>query len=248
MIETLLHPLLVSAEALVPGMVGRLADPAGDDLRPGGDNRPAVRRLVAAIAAATPEAGRGYWAVRAWSMLTWQPAVLAVLGVHRFALVPPVDALGQTVKGGAVYGYTLPPDRVMRSGVETDLIACAGRRVRRIADGLLDDLNHEVRMKPVVARRLLADRVLGTLARPGLPQPPGLAQTAEQWLAALDLAGESGLTDLPLADGGSRLVLDRKACCLAYRVDGGILCSSCPKLAPDERQARLRADWETACV
>lgn len=248
MIAALLHPVLASAEALVPGMVGRLADPSADDLRPQGGNGAAVRRLVDAIAAEAPAAGKAYWAVRAWGMMTWQPGVLAVLAVHRCGVVPRLDALGQAVRGSAVYGYTLPPDEVLHGMPEPALIDRAGAQVRRLADRLLADLDAVIRMKPVLAQRLLADRVLGTLARPGLPQAADLAATAERWLAAMDLTGASALAPLEVRPGVRRLVLDRKACCLTYLVGDGTLCASCPKLAPQERHDRQRADWETARV
>jgi len=43
-----------------------------------------------------------------------------------------------------------------------------------------------------------------------------------------------------LTDGGTRLGLQRKACCQHFRRADGELCDSCPKLPLAERTRRLR--------
>ncbi|EKV32276.1 hypothetical protein C882_2353 [Caenispirillum salinarum AK4] len=234
-----LGSLVTAMESFVPGLGGRIGPPSPGQIVAGADNRDAVRRLVDGIAAHSPEAGRAYWAVRAWGMLTWQPAVLAVLGVHGPGLVPRLDAMGQSTAGAAVLGFTVPEEGVLRAPPPA-LIREAGALLRRISDALLADLRGVEAMKPVLAGRLLADRVLGTLAKVA-PEPD---RHAEAWLQALGLAGQSGLVPLELSDGRRRHGLDRRACCLAFRVDGGVLCASCPKRPEAERLALMRMEWE----
>lgn len=234
-----LHALLAAGEAVVPGMAGRLGPPTPGEIATGADNHDAIRRLAGDIAARAPEGGRAYWSVRTWGMLTWQPAVLAVMGVHRFGVVPQVDAMGQCVAGPMVLGYSLPPEATMEGG-DAARIAEAGARLRRLANALLADLRAEMVMKPVLAGRLLADRVLGTLVRASANP----VAHADNWLAAMGLEGQSALMPLVLPGGGHGHGLDRRACCLAYRVEGGGLCASCPKLPKEERHQRLAAEYE----
>lgn len=234
-----LRSLIAAAEGLVPGLGGRVGPPSPGQVVAGADNRDAVRRLVDGIAAQAPEAGRGYWAVRAWGMLIWQPAVLAVLGVHRCGFAPRLDAIGQSVTGPAVFGFTLPVDAVTH-GPMPELIPQAGARLRRLTDVLLAEVRAEIAVKPVLAHRLLADRVLGTLLRAS-PEPE---RHGPDWLRALGLEGQSGLVPLDLSDGRRRHGLDRRACCLAYRVEAGALCSSCPKRPVAERLDLMRKEWE----
>jgi len=54
------------------------------------------------------------------------------------------------------------------------------------------------------------------------------------------MSGASGLLAVPLAEGGTRLGLQRKACCQHFRRADGELCDSCPKLPLAERERRLR--------
>ncbi len=67
-----------------------------------------------------------------------------------------------------------------------------------------------------------------------------LCRAADVWLAACAMSGASGLLAVPLAEGGTRLGLQRKACCQHFRRADGELCDSCPKLPLAERERRLR--------
>lgn len=214
-----LRPLLQTAEATVPGMTGEIGEPGPEQIFPG--HRAAVETLVAGIAARAPEAGAAYPPVRAWTMMTWQPVVLAILAAHRLALAPSLDRLRQTVtKGGAVFGYRLPPQPDAPPRDEATRIALLGLRVRALADALLADLAEVAPLKPVLARRLLADRFLSTVVHQNLS-----AATGEAWLAAAGLTGDSALGTVEGRDG---LVVRRRACCLEYLVAGGKRCETCP--------------------
>jgi siderophore ferric iron reductase len=235
------------AEAFVPGMKGEVGAHAPGHVTCGMDNRRSIAGLVGALADGHREAGRGFWAVRSWSMLTWQPAILAVLSVHRLELAPErLDRISQHVQGGAVYGYRLPDDAIVESGIP-DLIGHAGGQLRAMADDLLSDLNAVMSMKSVLAQRLLADRVLGVLAHLRHLQPGStnaeIRDFARQWLAAMSLWGQSGLTEIKLENGIEQLTLERKACCLEYRLGVNSYCPTCPRQDNETRVNRMREYW-----
>ncbi|GAA0568823.1 siderophore ferric iron reductase [Caenispirillum bisanense] len=238
-----LTPLLTAAEALVPGMAGVLGGPAPGHVTAGQDNAAALTALIDAITATAGEGEAAYVAVTAWGMLVWQPAILTLLAVHRFGLVPDLGGMSQRVHGASVYGYRLPPEPAAMAMPPADLIRAGGQQLRALADSLLAELQRHVRLKPVLARRLLADRVVSTVARPEFAAAEVTA-LVEQWLAALDLAGCSGVMPVPLSGGRTVMALDRRACCLAYRVGGNDMCITCPRQSDSLRLERLQTYWE----
>ncbi|WP_157016418.1 siderophore ferric iron reductase [Mesorhizobium xinjiangense] len=239
--------LLKVAAELVPAMKGTLGPlPDSGWVGPGGDNGAELRRLCAALVERHPEAGRAFAAVRSWTWLTWQPVILGVIAVHGAARVAPISAMGQRVGDAEVVGYCIPHEG--RGATDTaECIRQSGEELRALAELLLDELNTVARMKPVIAFRLLADRLLGTLSHLRHHLPGADTETveayADAWMSAAGLSGMSGLKPLEITGGRFELVLDRKACCLEYLKHDGQLCASCPKLAPNERAARMRQAW-----
>lgn len=236
-----LPSVLAQIAAAVPGLEARLGAPNGPAIVAGAGNRALLEGLISAIAASQPRAGRGFWALRAWAMLSWQPALLTVLPVERAGLLPGLEGLAQEVAGPAVWGFWLP-DRTASEGTPSGLVEAAGRQLREVSETLLHDLSCVIAVKPELARRLLADRVLGLLLRVRHNAAPSQAD-AEAWLAGAGLQGKSALMRVPLADGESRPALDRRACCLEYLTADARLCESCPRQPLDVRSARLRAAW-----
>lgn len=215
--------------------------------RHGEDNSAVLAGLFAALAEAYPSGGPAFWAVRLWTNLLWQPAYLAVIAVHAHGAVPDLRAMSQARQGLDINGFRLPPGP-QRQGPVEQMIDWAAADLKAMAHHLLDEINAITRLKPVPARRLLAARVLGVLARLERMQPgvsmAEIQEFAGQWLAALDLAGQGELEPVQLENGRAALVLARKGCCLDYLVWPDRLCSSCPKQAPRLRLARQRAELE----
>jgi siderophore ferric iron reductase len=242
--------LMRAGEDFVPGMVGTVGGHAPGHITPQRDNGDAIAGLVAALESENPEGGKGFWALRAWTMLTWQPAVLAMLAVHELGFAPRLGLLSQRVQGGSVFGYRLPADAVppVPSSDLPALIARTGQEVRALADELMAALDAVIRIKPVLARRLLADRVLSLMAHASLRRPEldnvQLRGLADCWIAAMGLEGCSGLMAIRLSDGREQLTLDRKACCLDYRRCGAGYCNSCPKQSDEVRIQRMREHWD----
>ncbi|WP_067065132.1 (2Fe-2S)-binding protein [Roseateles chitosanitabidus] len=206
---------------------------------------PSAERLVAALRARDPDAGRAYWALRAWARLVWQPTYASVLGVELAGGVVPLDGLRWQVDADEadVSGFTLPASRFARPLPGPDR-ALAATQLRTLAATLLASVQTQLPLHPKAARRLLADCVLAALlrARP-LTRLTDEAMRAlgAEWLALLEATGDSGYLAYDTATGDSRLALDRGVCCLDDRRAGGELCNTCPRLSRAERLRRLGA-------
>lgn len=246
-----LRPLIAAMEELVPGVRGRIGEPVLGEIAPGADNRAAITALVSGVSARHPEAGAFFWSVRSWGLLEWQASALTVLGVHQLGIAAPVDRVALSVGDGGAYCHALPEAEAMR-GCEADLIALAGARLRARADGLLDDLSAVIAVKRTLALRLLADRVLDFVARMTAERscstPEMTMARGARWLAAMGLEGASGYVPVSLGDGRVRPALDRRSCCLDYRIADGACCASCPRLSIPERLERMRRTLEDHAV
>lgn len=187
------------------------------------------------------DAGRAYWAARSWGQLIWQPLYLSVLSVHLTGALPRLGGLCQDLSHGRLAGFSLPPHRP-RPGREAELIALAGRQLRRRLRAWFSALQRLVPYPTQQASALAADCLLGALLLlPGTAGPwsrERLERAATRWLAACQLQERSGLLFYALADGGQSADLARRACCQHYRLDSP--CASCPRLRLPERLQRLR--------
>lgn len=242
-----MHPALeardLTALSEMADRGGELA--SGDSLpliRASGENRAAILALYRHWQAQFPEAGAPYWSVRCWTLLHWQPCFLAVTAVHGVGVVPPLAALKQVLSGqGIVAGYQLPAQG-WRQAEQQSAISEAGTMLARLCDHLLHQLNQVTSLKPLSARRLVADTLLLALRElpriiPGVT-PRQVLALSQQWLAATGLARQSALVPVRLDSGRQALVLDRKGCCMDYRREGGAVCASCPRLKRPERLQR----------
>lgn len=212
--------------------------------RPGADNSAFLSQLHAGLAANYPEAGAAFYAVRLWTNLTWQPAYLAVIAAHLHGAMPDLGRLSQQRRGIFVDGYRLPPG-AQTSGSPEELIEIAGSQLRPMAAAMLDEVNAIGRLKPLPARRLLADRMLSLMVWLGQRRPElGMVQLeayTAQWLAVLGLTGQGNLQRVP-AGAREVLIVKRKGCCLDYLITPDRLCATCPKQDDDVRIARQVAN------
>lgn len=211
----------------------------------GADNGAMLATLYNTIRLTYPAAGPGLWAVRMWTNLLWQPAYLAVIGVHVHGAVPSLAGLVQSARGIYVDGYRLP-NAPQWSGTVDEMIEHAARDLRQVCDIMLDEINALVRLKPLPARRLFADRMLSLMVRlahwrPDLP-PSAIRAFSDAWLHALGLTGQGDLETVFLPDGREALIVARKGCCLDYRIDPGAYCATCPKQDNAVRVARQTAN------
>lgn len=212
--------------------------------RPGGDNHVVLAELHAALAATYPAAGQAFHAVRLWTNLIWQPAYLVVIAAHIHGAMPDLGGLSQQRRGIHVDGYRLVP-AVQRTGPVEALIADGGSQLKAMTTTMLEELNAQATLKPLPARRLLADRMLSLMVWLGQRRRDLPSETVEayslQWLEALGLTGQGTLE--PVEAGGHRLlIVKRKGCCLDYRIDPGRYCSTCPKQDDAVRVARQTAN------
>ena len=237
---------LIATAAQVTGFMKGEPGPARPGwYRQGDDNAAFMAVLHEALAATYREAGPPLWAVRLWTNLIWQPAYLAVIGVHLHGAVPDLTQLSQQRRGVFVDGYRLLPGPQSQGDV-TARIADASAQLRVFSAQLLEEVNAEVKLRPLPARRLLADRMLSLMVwlsqkRRDLPVEV-IEDYCDQWLAGMDLTGQGSLQTLTAPEGRAVLIVQRKGCCLDYLLDPDRLYASCPKQADDLRVARQRAN------
>lgn len=237
--------LIATAAGQTGFMKGEPGQPRPGAYRWGLDNSLFLIELHAALRATYPEAGEAFYAVRLWTNLLWQPAYLAVIAAHCHGAVPDLSTLSQERRGIYVDGYRLAPGP-QQSGTLEQMIGRAAAQLKAMADALLIEINTVTRLKPVPARRLLADRMLGLMVWLGQRRRDLPAETIEHssslWLDALDLTGQGDLEPIAGPQGQRLLIVRRKGCCLDYRIDPDRLCASCPKQDNDLRVARQTAN------
>ncbi len=235
-----LNDLLLRVRSALPGLDGRVGSPRPDELML--DRPQSLAALLAHWQAAHPEAGRHYWAARCWTLLVWQPIYLQVLAVRLAGQAPCLDGLAQGVEQGFVAGFCLPDHQPLQ-GEPQRLLRHAGAQIRGFCEQAQAVSGPLLGLHPKLAQRLAADCVMAALLYSQRLDGCGnlqLCRAADVWLAACAMSGASGLLAVPLAEGGTRLGLQRKACCQHFRRADGELCDSCPKLPLAERERRLR--------
>src|SRR5690606_14731382 len=198
----------------------------------------------ARLAASYPHAGQPFYAARLWTNLIWQPAYLAVIAVHLHGALPAITTLSQARQNLDVDGYRLRPGTMVDGDTET-LITLAGRDLRAMANRVLAEINTVTRLKPLPARRLLADRMLGLMVRHKHFRPETTVEERHRfctlWLDAMDLKNQGALETLTLGDGRQVAIIARKGCCLDYLAFPGTYCTSCPKQDETMRLEQQRA-------
>ncbi len=237
--------LLATAAQVTGFMKGEPGFARSGWYQPGGDNSAFMTALHQALAGTYREAGPALWAVRLWTNLIWQPAYLAVIGAHIHGAVPDLAQLSQQRRGIFVDGYRLVPGR-QQGGEVSERIAQASAQLNIFTGRLLDEVNAEVKLRPLPARRLLADRMLSLMVwlsqkRRDIPVE-AIEDYCSQWLAGMGLTGQGALQTLSAPDGRPVLIVRRKGCCLDYLLDPDRLCASCPKQDDAVRVARQRAN------
>jgi siderophore ferric iron reductase len=236
--------LIATAAQLTGFMKGEPGPARAGWYQPGADNSLVLAELHAALAATYPAAGPAFYAVRLWTNLLWQPSYLAVIAAHIHGAIPDLAGLSQQRRGIYVDGYRLLPGTQASGPVET-LIDNAAGQLRAMAATMLVEVNTLVKLKPLPARRLFADRMLSLMVwlsqrRRDLP-PERIEAYAAQWLDALGLTGQGTLE--PVEVGGHRLlIVKRKGCCLDYLIDPDRYCATCPKQDQAVRLARQTAN------
>lgn len=237
--------LIATAAQITGFMKGEPGPPRAGWYRPGADNAAMLAELHTALVATYPQAGPAFCAVRLWTNLLWQPAYLAVISAHIHGAMPDLGGLSQQRRGIYIDGYRLLPGAQASGGVEA-LIDHGGTQLKAMAAVMLDEVNALVKLKPLPARRLLADRMLSLMVwlsqrRRDLPAET-IRGYSEQWLAVLGMTGQGDLEPIAGPAGQRLLVVRRKGCCLDYRIDPDRYCASCPKQDNSVRLARQTAN------
>lgn len=237
--------LLALAAQATGFMKGEPGAPLPGWYHPGGDNADFLAQLHGALMATHAQAGPAFWAVRLYTNLIWQPAYLAVIATHLHGALPDFGSLTQRRRGIYADGFRLRPD-AQTTVTPDEGIALAGAYLAQLSDQLLAEINVLVRLKPLPARRLLADRLLRLMVwlqhrQPSLT-PTQVLTYAESWLSAAGVAGQGALEAVTVPDGRVVLIVKRKGCCLDYLITPDHLCTTCPKQSEDLRRSRQVAN------
>jgi siderophore ferric iron reductase len=237
---------LIATAAQVTGFMKGEPGPARPGwYQAGGNNADFVAQLHQALVATYPAAGPAFWAVRLWTNLIWQPAYLAVIATHIHGALPDLDSLSQQRRGIYVDGYRLVPG-VQSQGDVAARLERASAQLKMMSARLLDEVNTVVKLRPLPAQRLLADRMLSLMVWLRGRQPDlsvgEITAYSEAWMGALGLTGQGQLETVRAPDGRELLIVRRKGCCLDYLIDPTRLCASCPKQDNDLRVARQSAN------
>ena len=234
---------------MVPSLQGRcridVDTPAGPDGATALPADTAAARLVAALRARDPQAGRAYWALRAWSRLVWQPTYASVFSVELAGGVLPLAGLGWDVDvdEADVTGFAVPTSSFATTTPGSGR-AMAAAQLRALSATLLGAVQATLPLHPNAARRQLADCVLAALLRVqalARRTDDELSDIGAEWLTHLGASDDSGYLVVETAPGASCLALDRGVCCLDDRRAGGDMCNTCPRLPRAERLRRLGA-------
>lgn len=237
--------LIATAAAATGFMKGEPGGARDGWYRTDGDNAAVLQALHDALRTTYPKAGPAFYAVRLWTNLLWQPAYLAVIASHLHGAVPDLGGLSQMRRGIYFDGYRLVPGAQAAGTVEAMIDDAAGQ-LRTMAAQMLDEVNQLVKLKPLPARRLFADRMLTLMVwlsqkRRDLPAAT-IRGYSDRWLDALGLTGQGDLESVFAPDGREVLIVRRKGCCLDYLIDPDRLCATCPKQDDGVRVARQTAN------
>ena len=237
--------LIATAASVTGFMKGEPGAPREGWYRPGGDNGQMLGQLHAALAVTYPQAGPAFHAVRLWTNLLWQPAYLAVIAAHIHGAVPDLHGLSQQRRGIYIDGYRLPPGP-QTGGSTEEMIDRAGAQLKAMAATMLGEVNALVKLKPLPAKRLFADRMLTLMVWLGQKRRDLPAATiraySDRWLDVLGLTGQGDLESVLVPDGREVLIVRRKGCCLDYLIDPDRYCATCPKQDNAVRVARQTAN------
>jgi len=239
-----LQDLFAAMAAFAPGVPGDVRPPRDGEIAPCRDNSPVLARLVREIEASYPDAGRLFPAVRAWGMVSWQPATLAVLAVHVTRAVPALDRVS-VAASPCGYRYSLPSD-VVQTGESDALLRLAADRLRTWIDAVFADFSGIAPVRARLVERIVADRILSTLAvlaAEGTLAPRCAEAASANWLNTLLPSRPGRPLTVCAGEKGILPSFERRACCLEFRI-GAELCPNCPKLRPSERAAQTKAHWE----
>jgi siderophore ferric iron reductase len=174
----------------------------------------------------------------------WQPAYLAVIAVHLHGAVPDLAGLSQQRRSIYVDGFRLVPRPMVTTSPEA-MVALAAVQLKTMADEMFAAVNALEKLRPIAAKRLFADRMLGLMVWLGQRRrdltPDAIEAYAARWMEQLDLTGQ-GQLERVVARERTLLITQRKGCCLDYLIDPDRLCANCPRQDPQLRIARQTAN------
>ncbi|MFC0058747.1 siderophore ferric iron reductase [Vibrio inusitatus] len=196
-----------------------------------GDELESIQFLYDSIRQAYPDAGRVYWATRTWDLLCWQPLAIAFVAVYQSGVAPSFEHFYQKASSCLITGFQIQTQTLQHDNVES-LISRVSINLEALFSDYRKRLNEVTRCSTNFSNQLLADNLLGNLINLQRMSPSTASATLlEQlrfWIEGLKLP--NSIWNTIVSSANEPIVRVRRSCCLADRVEGGALCSDCPRL------------------
>ncbi|MFC0172249.1 siderophore ferric iron reductase [Vibrio comitans] len=203
------------------------------------DELESLQYLYDSIRQAYPDAGRVYWATRTWDLLCWQPLAIAFVAVYQSGVAPSFDSFHQRVSPCLISGFQFQTQILQYDNIES-LILRVSTDLEALFSQYRKRLNDITRCSENFSNQLLADNLLGNLINLQRLSPSTASATLlEQlqfWIEGLKLP--TSIWNTIVSSPNEPIVRVRRSCCLADRVEGGALCSDCPRLQSNKTQQK----------
>lgn len=198
-----------------------------------------IQVLYDSIRQAYPDAGRVYWATRTWDLLCWQPLAVAFVAVYQSGVAPSFENFYQRASSCLISGFQIQTQTLHHGNVES-LIQSVSINLENLFSKYRKRLNQITRCSANFSNQLLADNLLGNMINVQRMSPSTASETLlaqlQFWIEGLKLP--DSILNTIVSNPDEPIVRIRRSCCLADRVDGGALCSDCPRLQSNKTQQK----------
>ncbi|WP_157822379.1 siderophore ferric iron reductase [Psychromonas sp. Urea-02u-13] len=188
----------------------------------------------------SPEAGSQYWAVRTWTMLTWQPVCLALIGAYASNEHINFDGFQQHQNAGITSGYQFLQSHVIRPKNSANEVC---KSLNRLLAGYLNSLQKIVPLQESIAHRLVRDQLAKFILQMSELMPVdhiGLARYVfQKWSEQLSFNDKDPYLAIDINTETTKWLLKRSACCQHFKRHDGGYCVTCPKQNKQQKNAAL---------
>ncbi|CAM3545025.1 hypothetical protein VA7868_03040 [Vibrio aerogenes CECT 7868] len=194
------------------------------------EDLPVLQNLYQAVKNSSPEAGHGYWLIRCWTLLTWQPLYIVMTAIYGMQQLPDFTGFRQRYHHGSVAGFFLSSSQFERGEIEM-LIERAANQLQPLLNHYQTQLDTLYRCRPGMTNQLFTDALFGCLMKLQHIDPrwhhQKILHQAGLWTEAMQLPSSALSTLRPGDSGTTRFI--RRSCCLVFKTEQGSLCADCPK-------------------
>lgn len=195
-----------------------------------------------------PAAGRSYWAIKSWGMLYWQPVYLALISVHELNMSFSLQNFKQHYQQGVIAGLQLHTIKLHHHSNHQHAINNMAAQLKLYLAKLHTDLNQVTRLNERMAMSLMADTLLAILVIHGKRRSNfDIQAIAAYWLNALEITEAGKFTVFTCCSKAPLIGLERKTCCLHYKIGDVAKCVNCPKQPQQLKVQRMQQELIATC-